>query len=218
MIRILKLLGIGVLAVIVALGLYGAKGWWDARGDADDLATRADGLIERGLCGGGLGETRLHWLLMVQDPGFFEHRGVDVTTPGAGLTTVTQSLAKRLAFEAFHPGLAKIRQTGYALGLEQRLTKQQIIALFLDTVPMGRGPDGWMTGFYTASQALFHAPASEISDDDFIGLLAVMIAPGRFDLGEPDDDLRIRIARIRRLVAGECAPADNGDVWLEGCG
>ena len=217
MLKALKVLGVGLLLVAVALFSYGAKGWLDARGNADELAKRADHLIERNLGGAGLGETRLRWLLLVQDPGFFEHSGVDLTTPGAGITTVTQSLAKRLAFDEFYPGLGKIRQTGYAIGLERYLTKEQIIALFLDTVSMGRGPDGWMTGFHRASIDVFGAPAAAISDDEFVSLLAVMIAPGRFDLREPGEDLRIRIVRIRRLIAGDCTPEDNGDVWLDGC-
>lgn len=74
----------------------------------------------------------------MEDPGFAEHDGVDFSTPGAGLTTITQSAAKRLAFETFRPGIGKIRQTGYAMGLESRLSKDQILALWLDTLEMGR--------------------------------------------------------------------------------
>ncbi|PCD76014.1 hypothetical protein CLN94_11020 [Pseudothioclava arenosa] len=36
---------------------------------------------------------------------------------------------------------------GYALGLERSLRKGLILALWLDALEMGRGPDGWMIGF-----------------------------------------------------------------------
>ena len=36
---------------------------------------------------------QLDILLKVEDPNFFNHHGVDFTTPGAGITTITQGLA-----------------------------------------------------------------------------------------------------------------------------
>ena len=53
-----------------------------------------------------LSEEQLRILLAVEDPNFFSHSGIDLSTPGAGLTTITQALAKRLYFEQFQPGLA----------------------------------------------------------------------------------------------------------------
>ncbi|KAA5605189.1 glycosyl transferase [Roseospira marina] len=156
-------------------------------------------------------------LLAVQDPNYLEHWGVDVSTPGAGLTTITQSAAKRLAFEAFHPGLGKIRQTGYALGLESRLSKDQILALWLDTLEMGKGPDGWMVGFFTASSKIYGRPPAELSQAEFIRFVAVLIAPASYDLTRRDARLDERVGRIERLVAGTCAPLGLRDVWLEGC-
>jgi monofunctional biosynthetic peptidoglycan transglycosylase len=145
--RLLKAVAITVVLVVAAALAYGAKGYLDAVGDADTLRQRADGLIAAGRGGHDLGQDRLAELLKVQDPAFFDHRGADFHSPGAGLTTISQSVSKRLAFEDFRPGIGKIRQTGYALGLEARLEKDQILSLWLDTLEMGRGPDSWMTGF-----------------------------------------------------------------------
>jgi membrane peptidoglycan carboxypeptidase len=155
--------------------------------------------------------------LRVQDPAFRDHSGVDFSTAGAGATTISQSVSKRLAFKHFEPGIGKIRQTGYALGLEQSLTKDQILALWLDTVEMGRGPDGWMTGFFEASTMVFGVPPSEVTDTEFLRLVAVLIAPASFDLWQGDEKLVARTERIERMLAGECTPLGHGDVWLEGC-
>lgn len=215
--RILKIAGLLLGCMLVAATLYGAKGYWDALADAPRLRQQADALIGRGMGGTALGADHLAILLAVQDPDFTNHHGVDFSTPGAGATTITQSLSKRLAFKEFRPGVGKIRQTGYALGLESRLSKEQILALWLDTLEMGKGPDGWMKGFYSASLAIYRQQPVKLSDADFIRLVAVLIAPGSYTLTEADPALEERVGRIERLVSGKCKPAGHGDVWLEGC-
>jgi len=215
--RIILALGGVALLIVLAAFIYGAIGFVDAVRNADAFSARADRLIADNRGGAALGAGRMARLLQVQDPGFYEHDGVDLTSAGAGLTTMTQSLAKRLGFENFQPGIGKIRQTGFALGLERELTKQQIMALFLDTVEMGSGPNGWMTGFFQASQDIYGRPPSALDDEQFLALVAVMIAPSRFDLQAADAELAERVKRIQLLVQGHCTPLDHSDVWLEGC-
>ncbi|WP_298812837.1 transglycosylase domain-containing protein [uncultured Roseibium sp.] len=215
--RIIKITAAAVLLLFLGVLGYGAYGYFDALAASEELEARAESLLAENLGGSSLGEERYRQLLVVQDPAFEQHSGVDVTTPGAGITTVTQSLAKRVGFENFTPGIGKIRQTGYALGLETRLSKEQIMALWLDTLEMGRGPDGWVTGFHRMSEAVYGATPDIIADDEYLSLLAILISPGRYNLGSDDQALQERTARIRRLVSGECAANDNSDVWLEGC-
>ncbi|MGI3127431.1 transglycosylase domain-containing protein [Nitratireductor sp. PBL-C9] len=215
--KILKTASTLILAIFAAALAYGGWGYLDAIKDADALKLRADALIAENRGGQSLGDARLQQLLQVQDPNFQGHSGVDMITPGAGVTTITQSAAKRLAFEAFKPGIGKIRQTGYALGLESELTKEQILALWLDTLEMGKGPDGWVTGFHRASEKVFGKAPSDLQETEFLSLVAVLIAPGKYRLGTDDPALAERVERIARLVSGSCSPLDNGDVWLEGC-
>lgn len=221
--KALKFAGIlvGVL-VVLALGavlVSGGIGYMDARADADTLRTRADALIAQGRGADRLSPRQREILLAVEDPNFTGHGGVDFSTPGAGLTTITQSASKRLGFDKFRPGLGKIRQTGYALGLESKLSKEQILALWLDTLEMGKGPDGWMVGFHDASSAVYGKAPADLSEAEFIRLVAVLIAPSAYDLFNPQDHkLAERAARIERLVAGACTPSGFSDVWLDGCG
>ncbi|MFV0514747.1 MAG: transglycosylase domain-containing protein [Jhaorihella sp.] len=215
--RIIKYLCLVVLLLVAALAAYGGKGYLDAKLASEDLRSRANELIGEGRGGADLSAERLQWLLRVQDPAFRVHSGVDLSTIGAGATTISQSVSKRLAFEHFQPGIGKVRQTGYALGLEQNLTKDQILALWLDTVEMGPGPEGWMTGFFEASIEVYGALPSQITEQEFLRLVAVLIAPGAFDLLRTDQELAARVERIQRMIADECTPLDHGDVWLEGC-
>ncbi|MGY0792084.1 transglycosylase domain-containing protein [Azospirillum argentinense] len=215
--RIFKLAGLLVGLLVVAAIAYGGKGYWDALSDAPQLRQRADDLIAQGLGGDSLGADHLAMLLTVEDPNFVDHAGVDFSTPGAGATTITQSASKRLAFEKFQPGVGKIRQTGYAMGLESRLSKDQILALWLDTLEMGEGPEGWVTGFYKGSSAIYGRPPAELSSTEFARLVAVLISPATFKLRDNDPALDERVRRIERLATGACVPKGHGDVWLEGC-
>ena len=75
-----------------------------------------------------------------------------------------------------------------------------------------------MTGFHTASEAVYDRPPSELDRDEFLRLVAVLIAPGAYDLTGADTKLDDRVTRIDRLVAGDCKPTGLNDVWLEACG
>lgn len=215
--RALKIMATVLVVLVVGLAGYGALGYWDAIRQSDIYAPTADALIADGRGPDGLGAERLRQRVLVQDPGYLEHGGIDLSTQGAGLTTISQSLSKRLGFDVFRPGIGKIRQTGFALGLESQLSKDQILALWLDTVEMGRGPDGWMTGFFHASESIYGRPLMGVSDQEYYSLLAVPIAPSQFRLLEEDDALDDRSSRIARLISGDCRPEGQRDVWLDGC-
>ncbi|MCV6593926.1 MAG: transglycosylase domain-containing protein [Silicimonas sp.] len=209
-------MSLSFLVLAGAVG-YGAIGYRDAVRQAVAYSDRADALIAGGRGPDDLGTEQLRQLILVQDPGYLDHAGVDLFTAGAGLTTISQSLAKRLGFDRFRPGIRKIRQTGFAIGLETLLTKTQILALWLETVEMGRGPEGWMTGFFLASESIYGRAPAELTDQEYHRLLAVLIAPGRFRLLEDDEELNDRASRIARLASGACRPQNHGDVWLDGC-
>ena len=205
------------IAAIIASGAYAYGGWRDAVSDAPALKAAADNRAARDLGADSLTSDRLAVLILVEDPDFYNHDGIDISTKGAGATTITQALAKRLAFDDFKPGYAKIRQTAYAISLENHLAKKEILALALDGAQMGLGPDGWVTGFHNASEIFFGAQPAAIDEDEFIALVAVLIAPGAFSLAAPDKKLATRIERIKRLREGGCKPKSHDDVWLEGC-
>ncbi len=215
--KTLKMMALLIVGFVVAGFAYGTRGYLDAVAHSKELKQTADLLLEKNLGGKSLGTERYNQLLAVQDPTFEQHHGLDLSTPGAGITTISQSLAKRIGFEEFKPGIGKIRQTGYALGLENELSKEQIMALWLDTLEMGRGPNGWIRGFHKMSEAVYGKSPRDIEDQQFLTLVAVLIAPGKYTIGTADKALEERVARISRLVSNTCTPISNSDVWLEGC-
>ena len=213
---VLIIAGALVAGIFIAAG-YAATGYFDALRDAPSLAVRADALIAADHGPADLTPRKLDELLRVDDPDFWNHRGIDLATPGSGMTSITQSLAKRLAFFDFKPGFRKLRQSAYAIGLERRLSKRQILALALDTAEMGRGPHGWMHGLFVASLQVYGKPPAALDDRQWLRLVAVLVAPRRFDLFSADPALDDRVGRIQRLLAGRCRPSGKRDIWLEGC-
>ena len=205
-------------AVLLAALAYGGQGYMDARRAAPDLKARVAALNSDGHGLDGIDPDLLRILILVEDPGFAVHKGIDLSNKGAGLTTMTQSLSKRLAFRQFTPGLKKIRQTGYAIGLESVLSKEEILTLWLDLVPMGRDAEGhWTTGFHAASLAFYGKPLQDLTEEEFIELVSVPIAPALLNPLQRGEDFEMRVERITRRAAGECAPDSVRDVWLEGC-
>lgn len=202
--------------MIAAIGFCG-KGYWDAFRDASQLRKHAIRLIEHELGGASLGRERLAMLLRIEDPNFAEHFGVDFSTSGAIDTTITQSLSKHLGYKEFYPVVDKLQQSGFAMGLESWLSKEQILALWLGSVEMGRGLDGWMTGFHKTSFAIYNRHPADLNSREFNRLLAVLISPGAYKLEENDSALNERVSRIERLFTGACEPKGASDVWLEGC-
>lgn len=214
--RVLRLFLFVLVAITLPMIGYAGLGWFDARFDSGSLKQTALRLSSQGQGAADLGP-RKSWVLAVEDPDFANHPGIDFTSPGSGATTITQAMATRLGFETYRPGLRNLRQTGYALGLESRLTKDEILTLFLRSVEMGHGPEGWITGFFAASEALFARAPKDLTDDEFLTLIAVIIAPDSFSLGAYDEALENRKGRIARLVTGACTPQSTWDIWLEGC-
>lgn len=153
---------------------------------------------------------QLEILLKVEDPDFFHHSGVDFSTPGAGITTITQGLVKHLYFEKFEPGFAKLKQTLIAaFVLDPLMSKNEQLTLFINTVYLGHKT----RGFEQASQFYFRKPFKSLTEDQYIALVAMIIAPAVFDAEtHPDRNLE-RAVRIRRLVSGEYVPRGLFDMY-----
>jgi len=163
-----------------------------------------------------LGPKRIDLLLAVEDPTFFEHRGVDLKTPGAGMTTLTQGLVKLLYFPGgFKPGIAKIRQTLIAqYALDALVSKDEQLRLFLNIASFGSENRRQIHGFDSASRTYFNKKIAELTDQEFLSLVAMFIGPNALKPGT-DKNLR-RVQSIQAFLAGEIVPASVLDVGYEG--
>lgn len=193
---------LALFAVAVGLIGYYRVARADAIEDSRYLERYADKLIDQGRTGDALGQGREAVLFRLH---------------ALAGTTVSQSLAKRLAFEHYRGGLGGIRAAGYAQGLEERLSQRQIMALWLETVEMGASDKGWMEGFFATSYRVYGRLPARLTDREFLHLAAVIFAPRRYHLNGQDPALEDRVDRLERLISDDCRPRDETDLKLEGC-
>ncbi|UCS94811.1 transglycosylase domain-containing protein [Echinicola marina] len=159
-----------------------------------------------------LTKKQLDELLKIQDPNFYHHKGFDISTPGAGVTTISQGLVKLFYFERFKPGIAKIKQSLIARYAFDPLTpKDTILKLFINHAYMGQGNRTAIYGFANAAEFYFDKPFRELSHDEYLALIAMIRAPNAFHFINKREANDLRVQRMKRYLSGKYIPKDNSD-------
>ena len=207
------------LAVGALLLLYGVYLGWRVVTERSRVSGRVDAIIaaadpqER-----ALPADRIKILLTIEDPTFLTNKGIDFASPGAGMTTLSQSLGKRIFFGRFRPGFPKgelIVLTRFAL--YPKVDKSRTLTAFLATAEFGRRSGRPVIGFADASRTWLGKPLGVLDDRDYLALVAMLPAPATYNpLRHPAANAD-RVARIERLLARRCRPDGLRDVSLNGC-
>lgn len=157
---------------------------------------------------------RVEQLLVVEDPAFYQHKGVDLSTPGAGLTTITQAIVKYLHFDDFRPGFMKIEQTLIAwLAVDPLISKDEQLTVFINTAYLGHVDGADVRGFPSAAKVYFGKAFDELTDDEYLSLVAMLVAPNGFSIKYHPDKNRKRVELIKRVLSGEYRPKANRDIY-----
>ncbi len=127
--------------------------------------------------------------LAAEDADFFKHKGVDVRSIARALfaniihgrvvqggSTITQQVIKSLILGPERSLLRKVREAVLAHRLENDLTKQEILNLYLNNIYMGHG----VYGIEAASQVYFGKHVWEISRGEAALLAGIVQAPARY--------------------------------------
>ena len=133
-------------------------------------------------------ETFIHALVSTEDARFYEHNGIDRRSmlrvffksillqkkSSGGGSTITQQLAKNLYprkyYWKFTVPVAKLKEITIAKRLEKIYTKNEILELYLNTVPFGQGT----FGIETASITYFNKKPEDLKVEEsamLVGLL-----------------------------------------------
>jgi penicillin-binding protein 1A len=128
-------------------------------------------------------------VLATEDRRFYEHFGVDLTGTARALatnaraggvvqggSTLTQQLAKNLFLSNERTLDRKIKEAFLALWLEARLTKNEILKLYLDRAYMGGGA----FGVDAAAQYYFNKSARDVDLSEAAMLAGLFKAPTKF--------------------------------------
>lgn len=147
-------------------------------------------------------------LLAIQDPDFYSHRGVKRPLwKSFTRTTVTQAVVKQLYFDHFKPGIRKIRQTLIArFALDPLVSKDDQLTLFLNVVWFYKNPEGKdIFGFADAARSYFSKPVEQLSQDEFLSLVAMLIGPSRLNPRTNTKENAERVAILKQTVIGVCS-------------
>ena len=159
-------------------------------------------------------EKRLQALLKVQDPNFYHHNGLDFKTPGAGLTTITQAIVKFVYFDHFRSGFMKIEQSLIAwLVVNPMISKNDQLTVFINNAYLGTLNNKPVIGFEMASKRYFGKTFKQLSDEEYLSLVAMLIAPDGYSIKKHPEKNRTRVKRIKRLLSGEYKPYGLQDLY-----
>ncbi|MBD8489697.1 transglycosylase domain-containing protein [Echinicola sp. CAU 1574] len=159
-----------------------------------------------------LSKSQLSELLKVQDPNFYAHHGFDISTPGTGITTLSQGLVKQFYFDDFKPGLAKIKQTLIArFAFDPMTPKDTILTLFINYAYMGHIEGRAIHGFQPAAEFYFKKNFADLNEDEYLALIAMIRAPNTFHYLYHRKANDLRVSRIKRYLSEDYIPKDNGD-------
>jgi len=132
-------------------------------------------------------------VIAAEDSGFLRHQGIEWQAmerawqrnmaaehnPAArirGASTLTQQLAKNILLSDERTLLRKIQELLLTMALEQLLSKQRILEIYLNSVEWGRG----IFGAQAAASYYFGKHASQLSALEAAQLAALLPAPQRF--------------------------------------
>lgn len=215
-----RLLLMGCLAIVAALAFYGALAFTY---DLDELGQMPERTLVFDRFGNEIGrlhgENRItvpledvspdfvDALLAREDTRFYAHPGLDPIGIARaivsnirrarlreGASTLTQQLARNsyaLGGRNLH---RKLLEAALAVRIEQALTKEEILELYINRIFYGRG----LYGLETATRRYFNKPASALTLSESATMAALIRSPNRFN---PVADLETA-TRERDLVLG----------------
>jgi len=132
-------------------------------------------------------------LIATEDARFERHSGIDARatarmmfgiltgTDRGGGSTITQQLAKNLfprkaSYTKLELGIMKLKEWVTAVKLERNYSKQEIIAMYLNTVDFG----SMSFGIKSASKTFFNKTPDQLNPDESALLIGILKAPSFF--------------------------------------
>ena len=150
-------------------------------------------------------------LLAAEDGNFFRHGGIDALgilrsvlvnlrrgRHAQGASTITMQLARKLFLTDEKSWRRKISEAFLAVELEKQLSKQQILAMYLNVVFLGHGN----YGMESAARAYFGHGVGELSLPEAATLAGIVQRPSRFSpYRHPDQVVTRRNYVLNRMLA-----------------
>ncbi len=162
-------------------------------------------------------------LLDTEDKRFYEHRGIDYISLtndvfglignlltgqglGAGASTITMQLARNISFSLERTFIRKFKEMLLALKIEQELSKDEILELYINVVPFGKRA----YGAQAAALTYYGKTLKELNLPQLAMLAGIPQAPTAGNpINGPERALKRRNVVLRRMVdQGSISEAD----------
>jgi len=127
--------------------------------------------------------------IAAEDADFFKHKGVDYKgilramfknfLAGRivqGGSTITQQVTKTFFLTPKRSLIRKLKEVAYAFGLEQNLTKEEILALYLNNIYLGNGA----YGVEAAADSYFNKRVEQLTLEEAAMMAGLVKAPSRY--------------------------------------
>lgn len=154
-----------------------------------------------------MGENIQEAIIAIEDDAFYEHNGIRVKaiaraivsnlTPGGltqGGSTITQQIVKNTLLTSEKRISRKIKEIVISLRIEQEMTKDQILEIYLNEAPFG----GNIYGVQEASSSFYGKNPEDMSIAEAAFLAALPQAPSRYSPYGKNTDLLV--ARQQRVL------------------
>jgi len=151
-------------------------------------------------------------VVIAEDSAFFDHHGFDWQSIreaaqknwskkklARGASTITQQLAKNLYLSPSKNPLRKIKETLITIALEQRLSKQRILEIYLNVVEWGEG----IYGAEAAAQHYFKTKAANLGPSQAAWLAAILPNPRYYQKHQGSAYAQRKVGRILGLMGAK---------------
>lgn len=151
----------------------------------------------------------LEAIVATEDQRFYEHSGIDFWAIGRALvkdiiarsaveggSTITQQLAKNVFLTADKTLFRKATEASIAVALEQKMTKDEILAMYLNRIYYGKG----VSGIKAAANYYFDTELEDLELWQAATLAAMPKAPNRFNpLNNPEASMNRRAVVLKLM-------------------
>ena len=169
-------------------------------------------------------------LVATEDARFFEHHGIDYRSlmrvffktilmgdrSAGGGSTITQQLAKniyhRQEYAFFSIAIVKFREMLIASELEDIYSKEEILTLYLNTVPFG----GNVFGVQAASQRFFQKDAADLNIQEAALMIGILKATTYYNpKNNPERALQRRNVVLRQMEKAALIQSEDLDSLVQ---
>ncbi len=151
---------------------------------------------------------RVEQLLKVEDPNFYNHKGIDFMTKGNGMNTISQKLVKRI-FKVEKDKLKEILIARFAVN--PIVSKDLQFEVYVNIMSFGKD----IYGIEDASQYYYKKNFVHLSKDEYIALIGILINPDKYNLEDFPVRNNDRYEKVKRYLEGDYVPKGVFDIYYD---